>query len=327
MSWNSTWGSEMERFEHEASADARRPARVAVIGAGVIGAGWAAFFACKGLDVCVVDTHDGARARLDEAMHRARRTLGALGALAGEVREPVLTDEMARAVSEADHIQEVLPERIELKHRVYAEIEAWAPEHCILASSSSGIMPSALQAGMRRPERLVIAHPNNPPYLMPLVEICGGRETAAWVVDEAEAFYRGLGKRTVRLNREITGHLVNRLQAALWREAVHLSVNGYASVADVDRAVTEGLGARWAVCGPHEIFDLSGGESGMAGFLDKLGDAVEAWWASLGQPVLDAETRRALIDGMAQAAAGRDYRLRAQARDEGVMAQLQARPR
>ncbi|WP_276807771.1 3-hydroxyacyl-CoA dehydrogenase family protein [Castellaniella defragrans] len=323
----------MEQHLQEAAAGDEAPAgiqgrrrRVAVVGAGVIGAGWAAFFACKGLDVHVVDAHPGARARLDDALQRARRTLQALGGLAAEVREPVLGDDLDRAVSGADHIQEVLPEQLELKQRVYAQIEASAPDRCVIASSSSGIMPSALQAGMRHPERLVIAHPCNPPYLMPLVEICGGRETAGWAVEEAEAFYRGLGKRTVRLNREITGHLVNRLQAALWREAVYLAVNGYASVADVDRAVTEGLGARWAVCGPHEIFDLSGGELGMAGFLDKLGDAVEAWWASLGQPRLDAATRQALIDGMAQAAAGRGYPQRAQARDEGVMAQLLARP-
>lgn len=317
----------MEQHLQETPAGVQAPRRrVAVVGAGVIGAGWAAFFACKGLDVHVVDAHPGARARLDDALQRARLTLQALGGLADEVREPVLGDDLAQAVSGADHIQEVLPEQLDLKQRVYAQIEASAPDRCVIASSSSGIMPSALQAGMRHPERLVIAHPCNPPYLMPLVEICGGRETAGWAVDEAEAFYRGLGKRTVRLNREITGHIVNRLQAALWREAVYLAVNGYASVADVDRAVTEGLGARWAVCGPHEIFDLSGGELGLAGFLDKLGDAVEDWWASLGQPVLDAATRQALVDGMLQAAAGRGYPQRAQARDEGVMAQLLARP-
>jgi carnitine 3-dehydrogenase len=138
-------------------------------------------------------------------------------------------------------------------------------------------------------------------------------------MDRAEAFYRALGKQTVRLQREATGHLVNRLQAALWREAVHLVAEGHATVADVDRAVTEGLGARWTVCGPHAIFHLSGGAQGMAGFLDRLGPAVESWWADLGQPTLDAATRAKLIAQMQDAAQGRSTEAMAQARDEHML--------
>ncbi len=297
---------------------------VAVLGAGVIGAGWAAFFACRGLDVRVADPSTGAQAAIDTAMQRARPAMDALGLLSADATVPQLTQDVKQAVADARHIQEALPEQIELKRRVYAEVEASAASDAVIASSSSGVLPSVLQEGLRHPERLVIAHPCNPPYLMPVVEIVGGSQTAPWAIDEAENFYQALGKQTVRLQREVTGHLINRLQAALWREAVHLVAEGYASVADVDRAITQGLGARWAVCGPHEIFHLSGGEQGMAGFLDRLGPAVENWWADLGQPVLDARTRRALIDGMNEAAAGRTPAEMSEARDRRMLPVLKA---
>ncbi|MBV2180646.1 MAG: 3-hydroxyacyl-CoA dehydrogenase [Castellaniella sp.] len=313
--------------DDQSASGAAGGASVAVVGCGVIGAAWAAFFACRGLAVRVVDVNPGAQALLDESLCRASATLGALGLLAGNVRAPILMDDMTRALADVDHVQEALPERLDLKRAAYRDIESAVSSRCVIASSTSGILPTDLQSGMRHPERFAIAHPCNPPYLMPLVEISGGTLTSPETLDRVESFYRRLGKQTVRLRREVAGHLVNRLQAALWREAVHLVVNGYASVAEVDRAVTEGLGARWAVCGPHEIFHLSGGKQGMAGFLDRLGDAVEQWWADLGQPVLDAQTRQALVDGMEQAAGGRTAEQLAQARDEGVIAQLRAKQR
>lgn len=300
---------------------------VAVLGAGTIGAGWAAFFALQGLEVRVFDTGPRAQEQLDAAVAQARPAMQAQGLLAARSVAPRLFDDPGPAVAGAVHVQEALPERLELKRRVYASVEAGLAPRCIIASSSSGIPPSSLQEGLRHPERLLVAHPCNPPYLMPLVEISGGRLTAPWALREAEAFYRGLGKQTVVLRREITGHLVNRLQAALWREAVHLVAEGYATVEDVDRSVTEGLGARWAVCGPHRIFHLAGGEAGMAGFLEKLGEPVEQWWASLGRPTLDAATRKALVDGMAEAAHGRSPTELAQERDRGVLAMLAAKKR
>ena len=239
-------------------SDAVRP-KVAVLGAGTIGAGWAAFFALAGLEVRVADTSEQAQAQVLATLERARPVMRELGLLSPHPTVPSVTRDVEQAVAGAAHIQEALPENLDLKHRVYQVVEAAADADAIIASSSSGLQPSALQAGMRHPERLVVAHPNNPPYLMPLVEIVGGKLTSDRVLDETEAFYRALGKKTVRLRKEVTGHLVNRLQAALWREAVHLVAEGYASVADVDRTITEGLGARWAICGPHEIFHLSGG--------------------------------------------------------------------
>ncbi len=300
-----------------ASASPQGP--VAVIGAGTIGAGWAAFFSLSGREVRVLDTSDSAPAQAAAMLERARPTMQALGRLSANATLPTVTKSIQEAVAGAVHIQETLPEDLALKHRVYAAVEASADATAIIASSSSGLQPSALQAGLRHPERLVVAHPCNPPYLMPLVEIVGGQQTAPWALDATEAFSQALGKQTVRLRREVTGHIINRLQAALWREAVHLVANGYASVADVDRAVTEGLGARWAVCGPHTIFHLSGGAEGMAGFLERLGPAVETWWADLGAPVLDDATRKALVDGMTEAAQGRSPADMAQERDRRVI--------
>lgn len=292
---------------------------VAIVGAGTIGAGWAAFFALSGLEVRVADPSVNAPALVESTLQRARPVMEALGRLSSKPTVPRVFTEVAGAVEGAAHIQEALPEDMALKRRVYAQIEAAAPREAILASSSSGLLPSALQEGMRHPGRMLVVHPNNPPYLMPLVEIVAGRMTDAPVVALAKSFYESLGKRTIVLRGEVKGHIFNRLQAALWREAVHLVAEGYASVEDVDRAVVEGLGARWAVCGPHEIFHLSGGEQGMAGFLDRLGEAVEGWWDDLGNPTLDARTRQALIEGMAEAAANRSYAQLAQRRDREMI--------
>lgn len=292
---------------------------VAVLGAGVIGAAWAAFFALAGLEVRVADPAPDAQQRLDDMLARARPAMQALGMLADQPTLPRLCTSIAEAVQGVRAIQEALPEQLALKQQAYRAVEAAAPANALLMSSSSGLMPTLLQQGLAYPERLLIAHPCNPAYLMPLVELVGGQATSAAALDRAEAFYRALGKQTVRLQREATGHLVNRLQAALWREAVHLVAEGHASVADVDRAVTEGLGARWTVCGPHAIFHLSGGAEGLAGFLDRLGPAVESWWADLGQPRLDAATRATLVAQMQQAAAGRSTEAMAQARDTHML--------
>ena len=313
----------IDRARAGLATDGARPA-VAVLGAGTIGAGWAAFFALSGLEVRVADPAPQAKAQVQAALERALPAMHALGLLAANPAMPQVMPDIAGAVAGAGHIQEALPENLELKHRAYREVEAAADPRAILASSSSGLQPSALQAGMRHPERLVVAHPNNPPYLMPLVEIVGGRLTSGQALAGTGAFYQGLGKKKVRLGKEVTGHLVNRLQAALWREAVHLVAEGYASVADVDRTITEGLGARWAVCGPHEIFHLSGGPEGMAGFLDRLGPALESWWADLGSPVLDARTRTLLVEGMAEATRGKSYAELAAERDRRVIPVLAA---
>lgn len=292
---------------------------VAIVGAGTIGAAWAAFFALAGHPVCVADPDEGAPTRLAAMLERARPAMAALGTLSDMPTQPQWYRDIAEAMQGAEFIQEALPEDLALKRQVYRQIEAHAPEDALLMSSSSGLLPSALQQRLSHPGRFLIAHPCNPAYLMPLVELVGGAQTASEALDRAEKFYRTLGKQTIRLQREAVGHLVNRLQAALWREAVHLVAEGHASVADVDRAVTEGLGARWTVCGPHTVFHLSGGAEGMAGFLRRLGPAMQAWWDDLGTPTLDAATCQRLIEQMNEAAAERTPEQMAAERDAHML--------
>lgn len=306
------------------TCDVRTHGPVAVIGAGTIGAAWAAFFSLAGLEVRVADAKPAAAALVNDMISRARPVMEALGTLSPNPTTPAVCADVAEAVTGVTAIQEALPEDLALKQAVYRAVEAAAPPDALLMSSSSGLLPSALQAGMTYPGRMLIAHPCNPAYLMPLVELVGGTATDPEALDRAEQFYRALGKDTVRLQREATGHLVNRLQAALWREAVHLVAEGYASVADVERAVTQGLGPRWTVCGPHTIFHLAGGPDGMAGFLDRLGPAAETWWASLGTPKLDVATRRKLVEQMDQCAAGRSTEQLAAERDAQIVAVMQA---
>ena len=204
-----------------------------------------------------------------------------------------------------------------MKRQLLSQIDAQTATDAIIASSTSALVRSAIVADCIRPERIIVAHPFNPPHLVPLVEIVGADDA---VVARASAFYRALGRRPVVLNREMPGHIANRLASALYREAVHLVEQGVASVAEVDLAVTAQLGARWTACGPHEVFHLSGGERGMAAFLERLGPSVEEWWADLGAPTLDAATRAALVEGMHEASRGRSVAEMSLARDGKVVA-------
>ncbi|WP_367716609.1 3-hydroxyacyl-CoA dehydrogenase NAD-binding domain-containing protein [Nitratireductor sp. GISD-1A_MAKvit] len=278
---------------------AETKAPVLIVGGGTIGCGWAAAFAAAGHPVQVYDPAPETAGRLALLWKKALPVLKRLGGDCTEAPPSHIArlDHVERAVA---FVQEALPERLELKREVLAEVERHVPADAVIASSTSGLSPSAIQNALSHPERLVIGHPCNPPYLMPVVEICAGAKTSAVAMDLADAVYTGLGKTVLRLKREMPGHLVNRLQAALWREAVHLAAEGVASVDDIEKAVTKGLAARWCVTGPTAIFHLAGGDAGLAKFFDDLGPEVEKWWASLGAPQLGADTRAALIDGVAQ---------------------------
>lgn len=281
------------------------PRSIAVLGGGTIGCGWAVLFAAAGHRTVVVDPDAVIDARLAETWAKARPVLERLGHRVTENSPPERVASVAELPFAPDFVQEALPERMALKRSALAELEAALPADTVIASSSSGLSVSDMQEGMSHPERLILAHPCNPPYLMPTVEIGAGRQTDPALLDDAAAFYESLGKVVLRVRKEAPGHLVNRLQAALWREAVHIASEGIASVKDAELAVTAGLGARWAVVGPTTIFHLAGGSAGLPKFLDDLGDDVERWWESLGEPRLDARTRAILTDGMTEIAAGR----------------------
>jgi carnitine 3-dehydrogenase len=280
--------------------------RVAVVGAGLIGSGWAAQFLAQGLEVSATDPAPGAEAKMRATLARIWPVMEKLGLKAGASPDRLrFSADLATAVAGAEFVQENGPERLEFKHQIFSALDALLPPDAILASSTSGIMMSAIQTACRHPERCVVGHPFNPPYLIPLVEVVGGTQTAEATIIRAMAFYAGIGKVPIRLHREVKGHAANRLQAALWREAVHLVAEGVASVADIDAAVAWGPGLRWGVMGPHLVLHLAGGQGGMRHFMDHLSGPFSDWWADMGQPTLTPEVKAAIVQGVEAEADGR----------------------
>lgn len=276
---------------------------VAVIGGGTIGASWSAWFLAQGFTVRCSDPSPAARDAAPGLVAACWPQLSALGA-SGSAQEALarfsIWESHLQAVEGADYVQENAPERLELKQRLLSEIDAALPADRIIGSSTSGLKASDMQTGMTHPERLVVAHPFNPPHLIPLVEIVGGKQTSEEAADWAVAFFNAHGKRAIQVRREVPGHIANRLQAALWKEAAYLVQSGVASVEDVDLAISEGPGLRWAIMGPHLTFHLGGGTGGMAHFYDHLVPAMQTWWADLGTPTMDAALREQLVDGVTQ---------------------------
>ncbi|MCI5068624.1 3-hydroxyacyl-CoA dehydrogenase NAD-binding domain-containing protein [Acidovorax sp.] len=277
--------------------------RVAVVATGVIGASWAAYFLARGLNVEATDPAAGAEQRLRQAVARHWTVLQRQGALTPGASQDRLRFHAALedALVHADFVQESGPERLDIKADLFARMDAAAPPRALLASSSSGLPVTELQARCKRPQRVVLGHPFSPVHLIPLVEVCGGERTSPEAVAQAMAFYAAIGKRPIHVRREITGHIANRLQAALWREAFHLVDQGVASVADIDTAIAHGPGLRWALMGPFMNLHLSGGEGGMEHLLAHLGGPIEAWWQDLGAPSLTPELRRRVAQGVEEA--------------------------
>ena len=298
---------------------------IAILGAGLIGCSWAALFQHHGATVRLWDPDAKARA---SAHSRMARPLQHLAELDGQpAHHPTrgqlqICTELAQALEGADLVQENAPESVPLKHALFAQIEALAPAHTIFASSTSALTWSDLAPGMAQPNRLITAHPYNPPHLVPLVEIYGPDPA---LVARASAIYAHAGRVPVGMKKDATGHIANRLAAALWREAVHIVAEGIADVGAVDAALKHGPGLRWSVLGAHMAYHLGGGAGGMAGYLAHLGPSQERRWASLGTPSLTPETCAALIEGVAQAADGRSIDELEQARDRALIAALKAR--
>jgi 3-hydroxyacyl-CoA dehydrogenase len=282
--------------------------RVAVIGAGTIGASWAAVFLARGLSVAASDPAPGAEDFIKRFVAAAWPTLARLSPLPDAPPWQALSF-YARpedALGAAQFVQESAPEREDVKRTLLARMDAVLDPQVVVASSSSGLLMSRLQADCRHPERCVIGHPFNPPHLVPLVEVVGGEKTAPWAIERALQFYAAIDKAPIHIRREVRGHVANRLQAALWREAVHLVAEGVASVADIDTAISAGPGLRWALMGPHLTFHLAGGTGGIGHFLDQFAGPMTDWWQDLGTPVLSQDLRARLVAGIVDEAAGRD---------------------
>ncbi len=269
---------------------------MAVVGAGTIGSSWAALFLAHGLDVAAHDPAPGAEQRLRGFVARAWPTLERLGLAEGADPERLsFHADPAEAVVGARFVQESGPENLAAKQALLARMEQGLAPDAIVASSTSGLLPSDLQAGRNGPERYLVGHPFNPPHLMPLVEVVGGRVTDPGVLDRAMAFYASVGKRPIRIQREVPGHVANRMQVALYREAIHLVLEGVASIEDVDAAIAYGPGLRWAIMGPHVLHHLAGGEGGLRHQLEHIGPGIESWWNDLGRPDLTPDVIDRLV--------------------------------
>jgi carnitine 3-dehydrogenase len=299
--------------------------RVACVGAGVIGGGWVAHFLARGYDVTAWDPASDAEPKLRRLVDAAWPALEAIGLAEGASRDRLrVVDGLAEATAEAHFVQESAPERLPLKVKLLADLDAVTPPEVVIASSTSGFGMTDMQVDCERPQRFVVGHPFNPPYLIPLVEVVGGKQTDDAVVGWAAHFYEQAGKRVITMAHEVPGFIANRLQEAVWREALHMVDKGEATVAQIDTAMTEGPGLRWAFMGPYLTFHLAGGEGGMAHMLDHFGPALEEPWTRLKAPELTRELRDQVVRECDAEVAGRTTAELVARRDRGLVAVLQA---
>lgn len=296
---------------------------VGIVGGGLIGLSWASLFLARGCEVTVLDPDPATDGRLRTFLRDAWPNLATLGLTQSEaIPEAIVTSDPA-ALAGVDFVQENGPERLEAKRAILAQVEAVLGADVVIASSTSSLRASDLQQGARHPERILVAHPMNPPHLVPMVELVSGQATSNTALEEAERFYAQMRRVTIRVKREVPGHLANRLTSALYREAVNLVAEGIADVADVDKAIAYGPGMRWAFMGPHLTYHLGGGAGGYRGYLDHLGPTQEARWQSLGTPKLTEEVKAALVEGVQRELEAQDEATLVERRDSGLVALLQ----
>ncbi len=302
-----------------------RVQRVASLGAGPIGAGWAAHFLARGYDVTAYLHSMDEKAAFMDVLDTAWISLTELGLAPGASRDRLtLTDDLAAAVGTAEFVQESAPERLEIKQALYEKLGRLVPGDVVIASSTSGLTMTDIQARCPTPERTVIGHPFNPPYLLPLVEIIGGKKTAPEAVTWAAGFYKAAGKAPLVMKKEIPGFVATRLQEALWREALHMVANGEATPEDIDTALINGPAPRMAVLGQCMAFHVACGEGGMATNLDQFGPALKWPWTRLEAPELTRELRDRMVDGCNAIAAGRHFTDLAAERDRAIVGVLKA---
>jgi len=280
--------------------------RVSIVGAGVIGGGWALHYLRMGFDVDVYDPSPAAHADLRRMVEASWPLLDRMGLREGASPDRLaFHDSLAAAVADADMVQENAPEDGPVKRRVLANVDRATRPGVVNASSTSGLARTMLQADCEHPERCVVGHPFNPPYLIPVVEVVGGERTDAAAVDWLVRFYASTGKRPLRLSQELPGFVGNRLQEAMWREALHMVAAGEATVEEIDASIAFGPGLRWALMGPCLTFHLAGGGGGMAHTLDHFGAALDEPWTRLAAPPLTPELRDRMIEGCVRQADGR----------------------
>jgi carnitine 3-dehydrogenase len=291
--------------------------RVAVIGTGVIGSGWAAHFLRNGLEVMAYDPAPQAESRLRQKIETVWPILTRMGLhSAADPERLTFAPDLATAVAEADFVQENTPERLDIKIDTLRQIDAAAPAETVIASSTSGYAMTEMAQQCHYPERCLVAHPFNPPYLVPVVEVVAGQQTSPAAHDWAVAFYRATGKKPLKLSKEVPGFVADRLMEAIWREALHMLSHDMATVAEIDAAIRYGPGLRWALMGPLTVLHLAGGEGGMRHMLHQFGPSLQAPWTFLEAPELTDDLSRRVIEGCEQLTAGRSIQALEQERDD-----------
>ena len=300
--------------------------RAAIVGGGVIGSGWAARFLLNGWDVAVFDPSRDARRQVSAVLDNARRSLPALYDRALPA-EGALTwcDSVAAAVADADWIQESVPERLEAKGAALGDIQRHAPASAVLASSTSGFKPSDLQRGARRPGQILVCHPFNPVYLLPLVEVVPSAATDPAIRDRGIALLQAVGMRPLLIRKEIDAHVADRLLEAAWREALWLVRDGIATTAEIDEAIRCGFGLRWAQMGLFETYRIAGGEAGMRHFIAQFGPALQWRWSRLTDvPELTGDLIDRIAEQSDRQSGAHDVRRLERIRDDNLVALLRA---
>lgn len=299
----------------------RRVRTLGLLGTGVIGGGWAARALHFGIDVIAADVKPEMEDWIRGAVANAETALARLtSAPLPPKGKLTFTTDLKAMARRADFIQENIPEQLELKRRVLAEASRHAPADVVIASSTSGLMPTDLQRDMQSPERFLVAHPFNPVYLLPLVELVGGADTSPRSIEAAQAFYTYIGMHPLRVRSEVPGHLTDRLQEALWREILHLVNDGVATTGELDDAIVYGPGLRWAAMGTNLIYHLAGGETGMRHMLRQFGPCLKWPWTKLEAPELTEQLIDRMVEGTQAQAAGRSIRELERLRDEYLVA-------
>jgi len=306
---------------------AKQIKNVAIVGTGVIGASWAALYMAHGLNVTATDPAPNAEANLRRYIDAAWKDLTAIGLSPNASREHLqFIPDMKEALADADLVQENGPERQDFKIKLFADMDDATPTDSIIASSSSGLTMSVMQSACKHPERCVIGHPFNPPHVVPLVEVVAGAKTSSQTVERAISFYASIGKKPIHVRKEVVGHVANRLQAALYREVVHLIEQGVLDVADADAAVCWGPGLRWGVMGPNLLFHLGGGQGGIQHFMEHLSGPLSTWWKDLGTiTAFSPEVTRTIIEGVQAEAGGRSIQELEHERDAMLLELLATR--
>ena len=302
-----------------------KPATVGLVGGGVIGSAWAARLLINGIDVRLYDPAAGVERRVHNVLDNALRAYRSMTLAPVDIRGRLsLVDSIEAAVSGADFVQESGPERMEVKKALMQQICSHTGAGVIVASSSSGLLPSEMQTGVEHPERVIVGHPFNPVYLMPLVEIVAGESASHHAVDSARTFYSGIGMHPLVVRKEVEAFIADRLMEALWREALHLLNEDVATCDELDQAITYGPGIRWAFMGPFRTFRIAGGEGGMRHFMSQFGPALKWPWARFDGPDLTDELLDKISVQSDEQVGGRSILELERKRDDCIVAILQA---